>query len=77
MRAHMTMWDIAKRGEPARSFVSMARRPGECNPSWVAHGFAEALTRAFLYLLPGRTRALERGAAPIGAQHLAGGDPCD
>jgi hypothetical protein len=40
MRAHMTMWDIAKRGEPARSFVSMARRPGECNPSWVAHGFA-------------------------------------
>src|SRR5215472_3380945 len=24
-----------------------------------AHGFAEALTRAFLYLLPGRTRALE------------------
>jgi hypothetical protein len=29
MRAHMTMWDITKRGEPARSFVSMARRPGE------------------------------------------------
>jgi hypothetical protein len=25
MRAHMTMWDIAKRGEPARNFVSMAR----------------------------------------------------
>jgi hypothetical protein len=35
------------------------------------------LTRAFLYLLPGRSRALERGAAPIGARHLAGGDPCD
>jgi hypothetical protein len=31
--------------------------------SWVAHGFAEALTRAFLYLLPGRTRALERSGA--------------
>jgi len=46
-------------------------------PSWVAHGFAETLTRAFLYLLLGRSRALERGAAPIGARHLAGGDPCD
>jgi hypothetical protein len=44
------------------------------NPSWVAHGFAEALTRAFLFLLPGRSRALERGAAPIVGWHLAGGD---
>src|SRR5690349_16458678 len=33
--------------------------------------------RAFLYLLPGRSRALERGAALTGARHLAGGDPCD
>src|SRR5215831_15523753 len=33
------------------------------------------LTRAFLYLLPGRSRALERGAAPIGEWHLAGGAP--
>jgi len=34
MRAHMTMWDIAKRGEPARSFVSMARRPANA----IRHG---------------------------------------
>jgi hypothetical protein len=63
-------WPLAARAQ-------MARRPGEMQSLMGWSWFRLGVNSRILVFVAGQEQALERGAAPIGARHLAGGDLCD